>query len=733
MVFLGIPMRLAARCMLYLAVSAGLSATASAQPAGAGEAVELDRITVTAGKREQSAREVAGSVQAITGAQLEAALGRDQEDLVKLAPGIQLNKNDPDRAMPTIRAVGTVLTASSLGQQQGTTGLYVGDVPVTDPFGYTMLPDIAPLDLDRVELLRGPQGALFGSGALGGAIRYVLADASTAGNSFSGLAGFDTVSGGGSGHRLGGSANLASASGRAAVRVSFHDRADGGYIDNIGTGRRDANTLDQRGGRLAITLQPTAALRLSANVMSQETDIADGFAVGADPDRLEIDTPTASPRTSRFDLANLRVGYEFGPMELVWTSALARKDLRASTDVTEMTADVGQLIDPSLPAFEVALGSSMAETESRFNELRLIRTGERSNLVFGASHQTSEIFNDGGWRVPGGADSWGELGFLLPDDMLTTETGRVHSREQAVFGTASIELPRGFTAEVGGRYYENTTRYHIEAMQFAQELELGNGISESGFTPRVSLSKRFGPHMAYALASRGYRLGGVNAASGTEYDSDSLWNYEAGLRLSPSPRTQLDLTGFLIDWDDAQVNARVVTPGELTVFGIANVGKIRIRGLEAALRMKAGQAWDLDASLAWTDAETARDYQSNNGSTIASGSPIPNAPRLQSTTSVAYAFDGPLASHGSFQLSHQFTASRHLALELPGEAPSYHSVDARLWFARDAWQLGLHAHNLFDSRAIAGGGAQADLGGGLYHRYYLIRPRTFGVTLRYDY
>ncbi|MEP6502877.1 MAG: Plug domain-containing protein, partial [Betaproteobacteria bacterium] len=159
-----------------LAAGAAIGLSAAAQGAPAPEVAastatggrpvvndDIQRVEVTASKRKQLASEVAGTVTAISGAKLEALGALDAEDVFKLSPGVQFSKDNADGAMLSIRGIGTNTVSDNVVFGQSPTGVYIEDVPVTDPYVYISTPDVVPFDLERVEVLRGPQGALYGS------------------------------------------------------------------------------------------------------------------------------------------------------------------------------------------------------------------------------------------------------------------------------------------------------------------------------------------------------------------------------------------------------------------------------------------------------------------------------------------------------------------------------------------------------------------------------------------
>lgn len=194
-----------------------------------------------------------------------------------------MNKGDPGRNVPAIRGIGTNANTLTLGFQQSTTGIYIEDVPMTDPFAFMNAADVAPFDLERVEVLRGPQGALYGSSSLGGAVRYLLAKPELQAQAFSVLASGSRVVGGGTDHAIYLMGNQPLAKGVAGVRVMAFDRVDAGWIKNLGTQAERANRSHTSGARLSGLAKPNKSLTISANVMHQRNQLDDTMAVAPDP------------------------------------------------------------------------------------------------------------------------------------------------------------------------------------------------------------------------------------------------------------------------------------------------------------------------------------------------------------------------------------------------------------------------------------------------------------------
>jgi outer membrane receptor protein involved in Fe transport len=231
---------------------------------------ELQRVVVTANKRSEKQSDVAGMVSVISGNDLERRGARDQEDFLKLTPGVQLNRGDPNNNGITIRGLSSQASPESGGGQQNPSGRYLEDVPLASPIGKGLVADILPFDLDRIEVLRGPQGALFGSGSLGGALRYVLAKPDMKSFGATAQVGVSRVSQGKTAPSLYGMVNVP-LNESAALRVVAFDRTSPGYIDNKGTMTKDANKTNQTGGRILFTVKPIKELTATVVTSTQKT------------------------------------------------------------------------------------------------------------------------------------------------------------------------------------------------------------------------------------------------------------------------------------------------------------------------------------------------------------------------------------------------------------------------------------------------------------------------------
>lgn len=720
------PLRLSTltRALLAAGLVAALPVAAQqapAQPASApavGSAT-LDPVVITANKRKEKQREVAGTVSVIQGDDLERRGARDQEDTLKLTPGVQVNKGDPGTNIVTIRGLGTIAATEGGGGQQDPTGFYLEDVPLVFSVGKVVV-DILPFDLDRVEVLRGPQGALFGSGSLGGAIRYLYAKPNLTTVEASALADVSHAWHGGTGISGYAMVNAPLANGAAGLRVVAFDRTDPGYIDNLGTGKKNANEVHQRGGRVLFTVKPSQDFTATLVASTQKTERDDRFFVSPDPDKLEHRAPTDGAATSRFDFSSLTMDYDIGGHTLTSITGWWKTKNSGRGDDTELFASLGLVAPLVARTFD---DSSHATSQ----ELRIAsKPGGRWSYVAGVFYQRGSASSVGTQSTPGFNV------FPGAPEVLVDLSSSAGGTEKAVFADAEYALGGGWSVGLGGRYYRTSTHFRQDGAIFGapSNSDPPDG-NDHGTTPKASVKYRFGDNLWYALASKGYRYGGVNASPPfLPYKSDSVWNYETGVRLAPARDLLIDLTAFFLDWKNAQFTV-FDTSGALPFAAIENVGKARSKGLEAATRYKINSIFDVAASLAYIDARTAADFVDSTGATIPSGSRLPGTALWQTALQANVRFAGPLDSQGRFSATETHVGSRVADISGFHQLPSFNTLDLGLSLARENWTVAANLINALDGRGIMS--ITGSPFGGPFQQYFPQRPRTLSVTVRYDY
>jgi outer membrane receptor protein involved in Fe transport len=391
-------------------------------------------------------------------------------------------------------------------------------------------------------------------------------------------------------------------------------------------------------------------------------------------------------------------------------------------DDTELFASVG-LVLPQV----YRPGSSSGESTSQ--EFRIAsNAGGALSYVAGVFYQSS--------KSSGSAKQIDPSAFFGLTDLVDLQS-KGGGTESALFADTESQLGGGWSVGVGARYYKTTTESSQTGTQFGAPSNVSPPDGkDSGVTPKVTLKYRFGENLWYALASKGYRYGGVNGSAPFKpFKSDGLWNYETGVRLTPAPGLLVDLTVFYLDWKDPQFTY-FIPNGRLPESGIANVSKARSTGLEAALRYRLSPTLDFAASVASIDAKTTAPVDIPSGGptsiTAPAGSRLPGTPRLQAALQANAKFAGPLESQGRFNVTYTHVGDRVMFLGGNKPAGAYNTVDLGLNFAQGNLTLATGLSNATNSKGVQSiTGAPA--GVGAFAQYFLQRPRTMTVSLRYDY
>ena len=518
------------------------SVSASQSDSDQNSAVTLEQVVVTATKLAQPARSVAGSVAVTSGAQLDELGAQSFEDYLTRVPGVVFNAGAPGLSTAVIRGVSTTTT---LDQGQGTTGYFVNEVPLTDPNFAVAIPDIDTFDVDNVAVMRGPQGTLFGSASLGGAINYQAAlpdltafHARLQGTFASTLHAANSESGKGM-------VNIPLVTDKLAVRAVFIYRNDGGYIDNIGTGVKDSNSTLIRGGRAEVLWTPVEGTKLSYLYLKQLEDTADnGYQEPIFAGPLEKKTLIPERYIFKTTLNNLRLDQDLGFGTLTATATYHQK---AQTSMSDATVVFGPLFGNQL---QPIYGPQSADSNGTTFEVRLASpTGQRVTYLVGAMRDlTREFFLDT-YSAPGAQqyattvyDPIFGQGFgarAAPDNVFFTATLGAKGEERAVFGEATYHFSDSWAVTLGGRFFDTQITGATSASGLLEYLltnpnvlsfEYSSPERSRGFTPKASITWNVTPDvMVYALADKGFRFGGpnVNPPSATNpfppnYAPDSL-------------------------------------------------------------------------------------------------------------------------------------------------------------------------------------------------------------------
>lgn len=730
---------------LLLAGAASLIAVpAAAQTAeNARGSTLLEEVIVTATKREESVRDVSGSVSAVSGAQLEALGAQSYADYIARTPGVVFNEFQPGTSHVVIRGVAT---SSGNVQGQGTTGYYINEVPLTEPGWTIVIPDIDAFDVDHVEILRGPQGSLFGSASMGGAVNYVANKADASGYDAEVEGTLSKTKNADLGGGLKGMINIPIIEDTLAIRAVGTYRNDPGYLDNVGIGEDGSSDITVSGGRLSIVWTPSDATELSWMSLYQKTEADDAPYRNPAFGDLARSTALAEPNDTDVTLHSLRLDQDFGFATLTALAAYQEKSQDFLFDYTPWrsayNADLG--LNLTSPLYIESGG----ESEGKSLEVRLASNGEgRFEWLIGAMYYESDKFLYEQIGAAGAAAAFdasplfgpGSGSVISPDgEIFNAFFTDLNAKESALFGEASFFFTPELKLTAGGRLFK--TEIESVSTQVGFSTYPGAPIvdptqdEQDGFSPKVSLT--YTPSddfMIYGLYSEGFRFGTPNTQGLSAYpvpsgsESDSLKNYEVGVRSNLlNGGLLLDATAFYIDWSDIQL--RLLTPDNYNYA--ANGGAAKIKGLEVSATYSPTPKLDLQSTVTWMEARLDEPLFILWYGTAPEGAQLPGSADWSVSNTLSYRFE--TAYDPTLILSHRYLSSgiSDLNSAVPGVTPNeqgdYNLIDLRLRANFGQTTVTLFGSNLGDERGVTRTLPEAN---GLSQG--LVRPRTFGITLNW--
>ena len=718
--------------LLAMAQAAAPGAAASAASA----ADQPQTVYVTATRRREPAREVPMQVDRLSTVDLEQAGAKSLVDYLADQPGIDVKTNGgAGTGAVSIRGVST-------GDQTiPTVGAYIDDVAFgsSSAFaaGASTALDMSLLDLNHIEVLRGPQGTLYGAGAMGGVVKYVTNEPDT--GEFSGKAslGVSSTRGGGVGNTVSGVVNIPLKADFAALRVAAFRDHEGGYVDVLGAAAgKDTNRGDTTGGRVALLVEPSAHFHIRATALTQDIrrdnsdyvdyDPATGRPVNGTFDREEVMREPYSMRTS---LGSIDLEYDFGSARLNSITSLQRTRLTLRHDLSAVYAPlITQFFGftPETVGEDVDAGVHKTTQEFRLTSAAGGPIEWLAGLYY--DHETGEqnqhVVDTVAGGGPGDFPDLAQLG--LPSKY----------QEVAAYGDVTWNATPRLALTAGARVAQNKQDFTQNGSGPLAGTSLPTAHSKE--TPKTWLATaRYALTPAsnvYVRAASGYRPGGPNAvlpdpATGLPtapptFQHDSLWSFEAGYKADLFENTlSVEAALYDIRWHNIQQVYSVNGNGVLV-----NAGKAEIQGFELGATWRPSARWSVTGNLSTIDGRLKEDAPGLG----TSGQRLPNSPSLAASLGAKASFD--LAGHaGYLGLAERYVGERNAGFDGSGTAPNYRlpaywltDVQGGIDFGKVS--LALYVRNVFDSHVQLGAStAELALGGPV--QVIPGRPRTVGMTL----
>jgi iron complex outermembrane receptor protein len=631
------------------------AAAPTAQRANDDEPVQLEEVVVTTTKRPQAARSIPISMAVLDGEKLEELGIRKLKDIFSLVPGVNMQ----DEIGGLQRKISVRGAGPDTGTNQ-TVGAVFGDIPISDPYGATTIVDPNPWDMSTVEVLKGPQGTLFGATSLAGLIRYVPNYPKLGVWEGRGFYEYTMIDRGGAAPTYGAAFNVPIGD-TLALRASGIFQKTPGVLDSDNPSREQKDVDKGQGwnGRVMALWQPLEQLTINAWYTKEERRADDiNLVTLAQPTYSRDDAPTASPSANGYRLGTLDMRYAFDWATLVSLSGYQKKN--SSNDV-----DSSYLVQPLAKAGISFLRSErQVQTHGFLQELRLVSPNEGKFTWVGGVYYSSfsetirsrlNVSNDALDQLTG-ALPLDQLAALLPllssvtslvgdDGISASDSGYdpLKANEQAIYGEANYDFTDQFRLTLGSRVYKTT----VDGTLLASGVSSANngaspGTTEKGWSPKVALTYRpFSDIMLYANASRGFQFGGFNLPTVPSpsipltFKSSSLWNYEIGARTDWFERTlRFDVTAFYLDWKNPQVSQ--TSPDGLSVY-VDNVGGTHNLGVESTLRwLTPLHGLSIEQSGSYIEARTTTPFTDSSGTEIPKGTLFPSSPLVQAVTTLNY-------------------------------------------------------------------------------------------------
>jgi iron complex outermembrane receptor protein len=718
----------------------------------------LQEIIVTAQKREERLQDVPVPVTAVTS---DALLEQNQtkaEDFFSSIPGVNL-QSQYGRSQLAIRGITT-----SPASGNPVVGYTIDDVPFGSSTGngglFGAAPDIDPSELNHIEVLRGPQGTLYGAASMGGLVKYVLAEPSTDGVSGTVGASTESINDSSSlGYNVRGAINIP-LSDTFAIRASAFTRSDAGYIDNVTTGKEDVNESEVIGGRVAALWRPSDALSIKFNALYQDRD---AFGSGTEDARLGRSKQTDWPGTGRVNTKNqlysLVVNADLGnDIQLTSVSGFGRNE---NYDITDFSAAGIKglwafVFDPNNDPSIVNWGTILRQdytVDKASQEVRLaIPIGSQVDWLIGGfyTHESAEYgirttaFDQDTGRIYTQRDFW-PFGESAPTGQPSTYAlpvvwdDDVKFTEYAAFTNVTARFTDQFDVQVGARYSKNNQEMqHREYTAFDPfGLFLDAEVDDTAFTYQVTPRFKFSPdHMVYARLATGYRTGGPNPSCGNvpcSYEPDKTKNIELGAKGNFFDGTaSYDVSVYNIEWKDIQL-VEVDESGTFTF--IENGGEARSRGIEASFELAPSDGLLLSLWGTYMDA-TVKDAFPTHNIFVQDGERLPFSSRVSGRFSASQEFSlsGAMMAHVGGAVTYvgdrkgEFIGTEDTA-SLRQTYPAYAQVDLNSGVRFDDWKVNLFVQNVTDKRGINGGGYYNQSNWNQDWFNY-IRPRTIGLSLQ---
>ena len=723
---------------------AGSPPATSSRDDGSTPAKSLEEIVVTAQKRNEHAQDVPTSLVVLPADELLRRGATALVDYANEIPGLSLiGASTPGEGQLVLRGIATG------GSSHPLVGIYLDEVPFTpsspnsdtesNSFGGSAAFDPDLGEIERIEVLKGPQSTLYGASTMGGLVKFVTRQPSL--NNFEARASVDgsIVDGGGSGYGVRGSVNIPVVMDAVGIRATGFYRHDPGFVDNVFKGITDINQDHVEGARVSARVKFSDTLEMTLSGLAQHTHSDGPNLVYVDPRTLQpslggltYSSPISQPADIKNYALNFTTTLTMRFATLTNVAGYADSTIDSTEDVSSFAAFVNA--PPDLP---VALFGPR-RSQRFIDELRLTSTPGRLEWLLGGFYTYEKDPDDLSLR---GTDS---EGVILPPSSPFYNVYTYHNVsyfvEKAVFADLTYHLTERLDGTVGTRYSSNSQSFHVLSNGLFGVNDIAGNSSDSAETYLATV--RYKPETnltLYARAASGYRPGGPNivtpiqiaAGAPSTFGPDKLWNYEAGLKGSFwGERIKYSADAYYMDWKDMQLN--VIIHGGTVV---ANASSARSDGVEASFQFAPSDGLMASINGAYTDARLTAPI--GNPINAADGDRLPYAPKFSASALLDYRFSARNGVIPRAGLTYAYHGAQTTAFTTGGQGftlPSYRTLDLRAGLDWSRYSITARIDNVTNKFALTDAvltsafqPSGSPVGG------VVIKPRTVGLSLEARY
>ena len=720
----------------------------------------LEEIIVTARKRSQILQKVPISITAVSGEDLEHAGIKNVSDLALSVPGLAVTSTGPGQTEVIVRGM------PGRSGNSPTIGYYLDEVPIPST---TRNLDVMMFDLERVEVLRGPQGTLYGAGSMGGTVKYVGKRPNLSqfeGRAETTLSHIDGSSG--LSRKANVVLNIPLQDEKLGLRLLGSHQSDKGFIDRYAIHPSDlagidptvpvkpgANSMTQNGFRAILEYVPNENLTITPSLMHQKLEVDAPYLIDVPPGSIEdekyIQTRlTREDREDEVTIANLTVNWERDLLGVTSSTSYFKRETPGFEDYTKIATALLEL--PTNVPWEQLDDN---KTETFIQELRLMGSKDSLDYLVGIyySDQKSHLPDINPYSAEA-LEVFGEEGQIFGFDTSYESDPRYKLTEKAIFAEATYNVTNALAVTVGLRAFEfesSFTDTEVGLFTGSNEPVYQEGeYKDDDITPKLNVSYQMNDDtMLFATVAEGFRSGAAispvpEAACADDLaalglsktpegvGSDSVSSYELGAKMRMmDQRMRLNGAVYFLDWADIQQSVSLFCGWPFSV----NNGDAEVKGAELEWNFAATEALSLSAMVSYTDAELTSLAPGAQGYV---GAPLLNVPEWAYSLTADYLLSLTSDWDGFVRVSYNFVDD---VMRLYDPTSPFNSVsqnkrlDLRVGaFQEDLWEITLFAHNVLNDVSESGlFGSNTSVNLPNTRAVAINQPRTVGLTFNYNF